>query len=151
MGTLLLRSVPGEAAGPALDLLASSGASREWLAEMVTDGCVLALVDAADDIEVPLAAALVQRPDASGVAEVCALAVDPAYRRRGLDQRVLAESVDVLRALGASVVRARLPGWDVAAELFEAAGFHEVQADPATGQCDVGGGAIDCAWFELDL
>ena len=151
--TLLLRRVSAGSAGRARELLAAEAASS-GLGPGIDPGteehCLYALVDmASDDPEEPLAAAMVMAPDARGQAEVRALAVAAAYRGRGLDGRILAAVVDLLRTAGVRRVLASPARHAGTERLYRQADFRPTTAgerrrDGTANQ------ALD-SWYELEL
>ncbi|MGI8807695.1 MAG: GNAT family N-acetyltransferase [Acidimicrobiales bacterium] len=128
--TLLLRLLSANCAGRALDLLAAGG-GPPGTDPGPEDRPVYALVDmASDDPDEPLAAAMVLGPEEGGRAEVRALAVSDGYEGLGLDGRILAAVIDLLRTTGARRVLA-FPSHDVDdAHLYREAGFRPVAAAP---------------------
>lgn len=147
--TLLLRRLPAASAGRALDLMAAGGASL-GVEPGAVDPCVYALVDmASDDPDEPLAAAMVVGPDATGGAELRALAVSAAYSGSRLGVRILTAVVDLLRTTETRRVLAA-PGHDArAAHIYRQAGFRRIPARPAPGS---GRPPQDLnSWYELEL
>jgi GNAT superfamily N-acetyltransferase len=100
--------------------------------------------DASDDEPVAVAAT---RASGSGRVSLVAVVVASRLRGRGLGHRLVEELADALRARGALVLAAAVPGGPAAtAAVLERAGFR-----PST----TGGDAVtvhpDLVWFDLEL